>query len=206
MLMSSSSLLQWIPCPRPINRQLFRSAAVAWSSLGNQASGTERLRPSLNSTVSVSSVTMTVSAAGTAISTAEVFIPRLPQIVLMRAQEFLNPIQLRTGKTAAFLQTDRIKPKLRQPFPLVRHAHEAVHSNHPRKKRTGMDLPSELCRHGPDIVEIGLILARQLYQAEASCIYLPREQRTDLDLASLSELIMLWEHYNIGPSNSPILS
>lgn len=112
-LMSSSSLLQWIPCPRPINCQLFRSAAVAWNSLGNQASGTERLRPSLSSTVSVSSVTVTVSAAGTEISTAEVFFPRLPQTVLMCAHGFLNPIQLRTGKTAALLQTDWIKPKLR---------------------------------------------------------------------------------------------
>ena len=81
--MSSSSLLQWMPCPRPINHQLLRSAAVAWTSLGNQASGTDRLRPSLSFTVSVSSVTATVSAAGTAISIAGVLIPRLPQTVLI---------------------------------------------------------------------------------------------------------------------------
>ena len=80
--MSSSSLLQWMPCPRPINRQLLRSAAVTWASLGNQASGTDRLRPSLSSTVSVSAVTATVSAAGTVISIAEVLTPGLPQTVL----------------------------------------------------------------------------------------------------------------------------
>jgi hypothetical protein len=148
---------------------------------------------------------MTVSAAGTAISTAEVFIPRLPQIVLMRAQEFLNPIQLRTGKTAALLQTDRIKPKLRNLF-LSFDMHMKRFIPITRVKKEPVWTYPQNCRHGPDIVEIGLFLARQLYQAEASCIYLPREQRTDLDLASLSELIMLWERYNIGPSNSPIVS
>jgi hypothetical protein len=154
-LMSSSSLLQWMPCPRPINRQLFRSAAVAWSSLGNQASGTERLRPSLSSTVSVSSVTVTVSAAGTEISTAEVFIPRLSQTVLIRAQEFLNPIQLRTGKTAALLQTDRIKPKLRNLF-LSFDMHMKRFIPTTRVKKEPVGTYPQNCRHGPDLIEIGL--------------------------------------------------
>jgi hypothetical protein len=90
MLMSSSSLFQCIPHPRPINRQFLRSAGVAWTNRGNQASGTDRLRPSLSSTVSVSSVTVTVSATGTEISTAEVFIPRLPQAALMVDQKFMK--------------------------------------------------------------------------------------------------------------------
>ena len=103
MLMSSSSLLQWMPCPRPINRQFRRSAAVAWTSLGNQASGTDRLRPSLSSTVSVSSVTTTVSAAGTAISIAEVLIPRLPQTGLMCDHKFMNATDFLARKPSALL-------------------------------------------------------------------------------------------------------
>jgi len=52
-----------MPRPRPISRQDFRSVAVACARRGNRASGTERLRPSLKSTVNVF-VTVTDSAEG----------------------------------------------------------------------------------------------------------------------------------------------
>lgn len=47
------------------------------SNRGNQASGTERPRPSLSSTVSVSFVTVTDPTAGVIVSIAKVFKPRL---------------------------------------------------------------------------------------------------------------------------------
>lgn len=96
MLMSSSSLFQWMPCPRPINRQFLRSAGVAWTNRGNQASGTDRLRPSLSSTVSVSSVTVIDSAIGAEISTAEIVIPRLPKTILMIGHESMHAADFRT--------------------------------------------------------------------------------------------------------------
>jgi hypothetical protein len=61
----------------------------------------------------VSFVTVTVSAAGTAISTAEVVIPRLPKGILMLGHEFMEATDFLTRKTAALLQPDRVKPKLR---------------------------------------------------------------------------------------------
>ena len=113
-LMSSSSVFQWMPCPRPINRQFLRSAGVACTSRGNQVSGTERLRPSLSSTVKVSSVTITISAAGIEISTAEVCIPCLSKGVLIRDHKVLKTTDLCTRESSALLQPNRIEPKFRQ--------------------------------------------------------------------------------------------
>jgi hypothetical protein len=159
-----------MPCPRPINRQLLRSAGVAWTNRGNQASGTDRLRPSLSLTVSVSSVTTTVSAVGTAISTAEVFIPRLSKVVLMLGHEFMDATDFWTRKATAFLQSDRIKPKLCDlvlPFdvhmwrfiPITGIKEESIRTN------------SQNCRH-EDMLITKRILARQLPRAEASCYIL----------------------------------
>lgn len=78
------------------DRQLLRSADVAWTNRGNQASGTDKLLPSLNSMVSVSSVTVTDSATGTEISIVEVFIPRFPKTILMLGQVFINTVNFRT--------------------------------------------------------------------------------------------------------------
>ena len=55
-LMSSSRSSQCIPCPRPINFQLSRSCSVACNRRGNQVSGTDMVRPSFSSTLTVSSV------------------------------------------------------------------------------------------------------------------------------------------------------
>jgi hypothetical protein len=54
-LISSSRSSQWMPAPRPTNRQRLRSAVDACDKRGYHASGTETLRPSLRSTESVSS-------------------------------------------------------------------------------------------------------------------------------------------------------
>lgn len=63
-LMSSSRSSQWMPLPFPIRRQRLRSAGDACCNRGNQANGTEMLRPSLRSMESVSSVTVTLWAKG----------------------------------------------------------------------------------------------------------------------------------------------
>ena len=76
-LISSSRSSQWMPTPRPIRRQRFRSADDACDKRGYHPSGTEILRPSLRSTLSVSSETATFSTKGISISIAEVLIPRL---------------------------------------------------------------------------------------------------------------------------------
>src|SRR5437868_812565 len=61
ILMSSSRSGQWIPWPRPISRQCWRSAGVPASSRGYHARGTLIVRPSLISTVRASSVSVTVA-------------------------------------------------------------------------------------------------------------------------------------------------
>ena len=67
-----------------MNRQVRRSVAVACTRRGNQARGTERLRPSVSSTVNVSLVTMTDSAVGVATSIAKVFMPGLSKVIWLR--------------------------------------------------------------------------------------------------------------------------
>jgi len=63
-----------MPIPEPVNVQLSRSVLVAYSSRGYQEMGTDRLRPSFNSTSSVESVTATLVAVGGAKTVVEVFI------------------------------------------------------------------------------------------------------------------------------------
>jgi hypothetical protein len=96
-----------------MNRQALRSIAVACTNRGNQVKGTERLRPSLSSTVNVSFLTVTDSAVGTATLIAKVFMPGLSKAILVKVDDFLDSIQFRPRKTAAFLEPDWIKPKLR---------------------------------------------------------------------------------------------
>lgn len=112
-LMSSSISSQWIPCPRPINLQRPRSSLEACNSRGNQASGAEIVRPSLSSTLNVSSVILTFSAAGIAISCAKIFIPSPQQHYAVPVQHLLNSTDLAAGKSTAPLQPDRIEPELR---------------------------------------------------------------------------------------------
>lgn len=111
--MSSSSASQWMPEPRPIRRQRFRSADDACDNRGYHASGTEMLRPSLKSTESVSSDTVTFCANGASNSTAEVLIPCLHQFDSVISHQRFNPCNLDARKTTAALQPNGIKPELR---------------------------------------------------------------------------------------------
>ncbi len=113
-LMSSSISSQWMPWPFPISRQLSRSSGVTWTSRGNQTNGTEMVRPSLRSTLKVSSVTVTFSAVGTAISTAEILIPRLQECSVMIVYKLVHSTNLSAGKSSTPVQSDRLKPELGQ--------------------------------------------------------------------------------------------
>ena len=70
------------------------------------------VRPSLKLTLNVSSVTVTVSTLGTTISTAEILIPSLHQTRAIGSDDLLNPADLGSGKAAAPLQSNWVKPKL----------------------------------------------------------------------------------------------
>ncbi len=70
------------------------------------------VRPSLKLTLNVSSVTVTVSTLGTTISTAEILIPRLHQTRAIGSDDLLNLADLGSGKTAAPMQSNWVKPKL----------------------------------------------------------------------------------------------
>src|SRR5436309_2575159 len=74
-----------------MNRQSSRSARVPCRSRGNQASGTETERPSLSSTLSVSSLMDRLSALGISISTLEVVMPCLQQSALIIHDNSLDP-------------------------------------------------------------------------------------------------------------------
>lgn len=70
------------------------------------------LRPSLKSTDSVSSDTVTFSANGISNSTAEVLIPRLRQFDSVMAHQLFNTRNLGARKTTAALQPNGIEPEL----------------------------------------------------------------------------------------------
>ena len=94
-------------------RQFLRSLAVPCASLGNQASGTEMLRPSLKSTLRVSSVTVMLSAVGTSASTVEVRIPCLLKHSVVLMHQLLYPAYFRASESATALKANRIKPEFR---------------------------------------------------------------------------------------------
>src|SRR5262245_4867371 len=103
---------QCIPCPLPISLQCLRSCEVAWRSLGNHASGTEIVLPSLRSTVRVSFVTVTRSAFGTSSSTSEIVIPHLHEPGMMLFDNFLDFVYFNPAEAAAIMHPDRFKPEL----------------------------------------------------------------------------------------------
>ena len=80
---------------------MLRSLVDAWTSRGYQASGTEIERPSLKSTVKVSSVAVTLVAAGTVISIAEELIPCLHQRVTVFEDKLFDPPNLAAAEAAA---------------------------------------------------------------------------------------------------------
>ena len=101
-----------MPKPFPMTRQLFRSLAVPCASLGNHASGTEIVLPSLKSTLRVSSVTVMFSTVGTSTSTVEVRIPRLLKHPVAFVHQLLYSAKFGARKPATTLKANRIKPKL----------------------------------------------------------------------------------------------
>jgi hypothetical protein len=68
---------------------------------GYQASGTEIVRPSLRSTVNVSSVTATFVAAGTTISIGEELIPGLHKLLTMLGDHLLDASNLGAPEVSA---------------------------------------------------------------------------------------------------------
>jgi hypothetical protein len=94
-----------------MSRQLFRSFGLACNSLGNHANGTERVRPSLSSTVRVSSVMVRFSIFGKDNSTAEVGIPGLQEFNALVLDYSLNTPYFVSTKADTVLQSDRINPE-----------------------------------------------------------------------------------------------
>jgi hypothetical protein len=74
------------------------------------------LRPSLKSTESVSSDTVTLSANGTANSTVEVLIPDLHKFDSMIVHQLYNPCNFDARKPTTALKSNRIEPELRDPI------------------------------------------------------------------------------------------
>lgn len=71
------------------------------------------VRPSIRSTVSVSSVRATLCALGVSVSTAEVLIPALDQLGFVFVDAPPDPVKLIPAESAAALKPDRIEPELR---------------------------------------------------------------------------------------------
>src|SRR6186713_2039835 len=101
-----------MPSPRAISCHLPRSFALAWSKRGYHAKGTEILRPSVSSTVKVSSVTATAVARGVVVSVTEVVIPGLQQLPPVLIDEAGDVAKLCPPKTAAAGEPYWIEPEL----------------------------------------------------------------------------------------------
>ena len=112
MLRSSSRSGQWTCRFSACSSQLFRSSAVACTSLGYQASGTEMARPSTSTAVRVLSVTVMLMAPDTSISTVEVVIPRPQECFLILFDDALNTEQFPGSKVSTVLQFHWDKPEL----------------------------------------------------------------------------------------------
>lgn len=69
-------------------------------------------RPSLKSTLRVSSDIVTLSAYGAIVSYTEIFTPCLQKLFMMQIDDFQNMIYFRPAKSDAFLQAYRFKPEL----------------------------------------------------------------------------------------------
>src|SRR4051812_4308552 len=101
-----------MPLPSPSKRHELRSSAVACARRGYQASGTAMVRPSLRSTVSVSSVTATCVAKTVWVSTAEELIPTLLQLFAMLLDQLPKSVEILAPEAATAFQTDGTEPKL----------------------------------------------------------------------------------------------
>ena len=100
-----------MPSPLPINRQLLRSDWVAWTSRGNQSSGTEIVLPSLSSTTRASQVVATLSASGMLTSIVETIIPCLHQNGLVFLDHAPDPPDVRRSQAATAFQQNGSQPE-----------------------------------------------------------------------------------------------
>src|SRR6266516_519143 len=84
---------------------------VAASSRGNHVSGTLTVLPSASVTLSASSEHETSTATASPLS-AKILIPSLQEHFGVRADDFLDGVQLVISKPSVARQLHRIKPKL----------------------------------------------------------------------------------------------
>jgi len=121
-----------------MSRQRARGFALPYSNLGNQASGASTVRPSVSSTLSVSFVTATFSAATSRNSFVKVFIPTVQQLLPILLDQPLQMIQFVTAKTAALCQSNRVQPELCS-VPLAFHVNvRRFIPIRPRRRKTDM--------------------------------------------------------------------
>jgi hypothetical protein len=109
--MSSSRASQWIPIPPPINSHSARCFGVASRRRGNQARGTETVRPSARTTVNVSAVQTTSIARASALF-GKVLIPFLHEKLFILDNQPSNLGNLVTSKTTHIRQSHGLKPEL----------------------------------------------------------------------------------------------
>ena len=101
-----------MPTPRPMRRHRLRSWRVPWTNRGYHASGTTTVRPSVRSTASSLSVTLTCSARASWGSVVEVLIPTPQQSFAVAFHQALYLLDLYSAKSATALQPNRVEPEL----------------------------------------------------------------------------------------------
>ena len=110
-LMSSSRSGQWMPSPSAMSRLLPLSSGVALANLGDQAIGTDRLRPSINSSVSWLLVILTAVARATAASTAESVIPCSHELIPPLLYDTRDSVDFHRPEISAVRNHHRIQPE-----------------------------------------------------------------------------------------------
>src|SRR6266851_2349764 len=102
-----------MPWPPAIRRQDFLSLSVAWNRRGYQARGAAMLRPSANSTDSVSLLISTCVASGVGLSAVKELIPCLQEVPLVSLHQIADSVDLLPTEPMAAFDLDRVEPELR---------------------------------------------------------------------------------------------
>ena len=138
--MSSSSAGQWMPMPGPINFQRRRSLGVPAARRGYHLMGTDTVRPSRNSTVKTSAVTLTDAAAAVSLARLEVLMPRLHQLRFVVPHQHCHSVEFCLGESMVVFHANRTQPELRCLLS-ARHERVSARRDHWRRRRTGTDRP-----------------------------------------------------------------
>ena len=109
---------------------------MAWTSLGNQVSGTDIALPSRTSAESVFPVTFTRCPLGTPISTVEILIRSLEQRLSMLLDLPLDPTELRREGTLQYSEGAPDPATASPPDRHVRRGRARVRPGHPRRRRS----------------------------------------------------------------------